>query len=232
MVGLPRKSVCKSQKQVEMSEGVIPDGGRDVATDGSDDVVNAKIPNTADKSKNGTETAEERKARIHAERMKNLAKAHERGKEVMAQRKAERERMKETLKDDKKKLMEMKRDLERQKIATKWVQLERQKAKIEKVIKRSAPAPVQRLDEDTEEEEEEPEVKPKMRRTKPVRRQVVESDDEPEVPPMPRLTRSFEPPAPRVIVQDPISSLTTAQIRDDLRKMQLQMMAKQLWGNL
>ena len=208
MVSIPRKSTPKGCK-------VVP-----ISTDVSAPIIEV------------TETPEERAARIKATRMENLQKALARGREVVAERRANKKGVVESAGSDKKKLREAQQELERQKIAMKWAKLEKEKLKVERSVKRVV-KPATTLDDDEESEEEAPK-KPLIKSRKPVYESVSEEEHEPDIKTRkPRLTRPVNiptPPPPQQMIADPINSMATHQIRTDLRKMQLEMMAKQLWG--
>lgn len=164
------------------------------------------------------ETPEERAARIKEMRIKNLNLARAKAHEVQRKRALEKKAVSEDLTRDRKALREMEKEIERQKVAMKWAKLEAEKQKLERTIKRVV-KPKKTLDSDDDasddddtEEEEEVTIKP-VRKARAKKAVAVE----------------HQPPPPQV-VHDPIATMTTAQIRDDLRKMQLEIMAKQLWG--
>lgn len=201
-------------------------------TDAPKDVLSKDTPEvTAEDTERARVAEEERQARIKEQRLENLKKATARAREVMEQRRAERAEQAKikasvdpSIKTEKQALKQLQEETERQRIALKWARLEKQRAKMEKLAQQVAPLSL--------DEEDEPELVP-IRRGRPKKAPIVE----PSPPPVVSQPVSAPIPIPQPLPApparyDPLSALTTVQIREDLRKMQLNLMAKQLWGNL
>lgn len=159
-------------------------------------------------------------------RLEVLKMARAKALEVRAEKKKQRE----SLIDTTKKQRELLREIRKEKVAVQSALLEKEKSRVERLKKTVDIYDKAGVDEEEEEEEEEVVVKPKkVVKPKPKKRIVYVTESESEEEEV-IIKRKPKAKAPAMMVEDPVKSLTKTQIRDDLRKIQMEMLSKSLFG--
>ena len=160
---------------------------------------------------------------LRAFRIANLKKATENARGVYDKRREE----KELKKAEEKRLKEEVARLEKEALEKKKVVLEKRVSVLDKetaIVDKKATKLVENV--------------PVVRKTKPKAKKVVyveetesESEEEEEVIIKRKPKANKVAPVPQPTVMNPIEELSNRQIREEMKKLQMEMLAKSLWGN-
>lgn len=179
---------------------------------------------------------------LKLKRLEYLKRAREKAKEMTEVRKKERE----SLVGKTKKQRELMSQLRKEQIALKQALIEKQQARIEKMkqaVKLYDEIDAEGGEGEVDDDEPVKAVRPKAVKAKPVpkpkKKKIVyvsesEDDDEEESEEeeviVKRKPKAVVKAKPKVVLEDPVRSLTKNQIQDDLRRIQMEMLSKSLFG--